>query len=115
MRLILPWPPRELSPNARSHWAKKAKAAKSYRHACRIITFASGIKAPEGRILLVLEFVPPSRQRRDDDNLVAAFKAGRDGIADALGIDDSRFTTQFSLRAEPVKDGAVIVEIREAE
>ncbi|MEN6547925.1 MAG: endodeoxyribonuclease RusA [Armatimonadia bacterium] len=115
MKIILPWPPKELSPNARSHWSKKAKAAKSYRHACRIITFASGIKAPDGRVLLVLEFVPPNRQRRDDDNLVAAFKAGRDGIADALGIDDSRFTTQFSMRAEPVKDGAVIVEIREAE
>lgn len=112
MKLILPWPPKELNPNATGHWSKRAKAAKSYRHACRIITFASGIKAPEGRVLLVLEFVPPNRQRRDDDNLVACFKAGRDGIADALGIDDNRFTTQFSLRAEPVKDGAVIVEIR---
>lgn len=68
-----------------------------------------------GRVLLVLEFVPPDRRERDDDNLVACFKAGRDGIADALGINDNRFTTQFSLRAEPVKDGAVIVEIREAE
>ena len=115
MKLILPWPPRELSPNARGHWSKKAKAAKSYRHACRIITFASGIKAPDGRVLLVLEFVPPDRRERDDDNLVACFKAGRDGIADALGINDNRFTTQFSLRAEPVKDGAVIVEIRGAE
>lgn len=115
MKIILPWPPRELSPNARVHWSAKSKAAKAYRHACRIITFASGIKAPDGRVLLVLEFVPPDRRERDDDNLVAAFKAGRDGIADALGINDNRFTTQFSLRAEPVKDGAVIVEIREAE
>ncbi len=27
----------------------------------------------------------------DDDNVIAAFKAGRDGLADALRIDDSRF------------------------
>ena len=115
MKLILPWPPKELSPNARSHWSKKAKAAKIYRYACHVITLSSGIKAPEGRVLLVLEFVPPSRRAFDDDNLVARFKAGRDGIADALGINDNRFTTQFSLRTEPVEDGAVIVEIREAE
>jgi len=32
-------------------------------------------------------------------------------VADALGIDDKRFITTFHLRAEPVKDGAVIVSI----
>ena len=112
--ICLPWPPKELSPNARGHWSKKAKAAKSYRHACRIITFASGIKAPEGKVLLVLEFVPPDRRERDDDNLVACFKAGRDGIADALGINDNRFTTQFSLSTDVAKDGMVLVRIKEA-
>ena len=30
-QINLPWPPRELSPNARVHWAKKAKAAKAYK------------------------------------------------------------------------------------
>lgn len=43
------------------------------------------------KIALWLDFVPPDRRHRDDDNLVASFKAGRDGIAMALGIDDKRF------------------------
>ena len=31
------------------------------------------------------------RRARDDDNIIASFKAGRDGMAQALGIDDKRF------------------------
>lgn len=116
MKIILPWPPRELSPNARIHWAKKSKITKAYRNMARVLTMQAGLVAPEeGRILLVLEFVPPSRRSYDDDNLIARFKAGRDGIADALGVDDKRFTTQFWLRSEPVTDGAVIAEIKEAQ
>lgn len=109
----LPWPPAVLSPNARAHWATRSKAAKAYRQACYLLTRQSGIVAPAGRVLLALEFVPPDRRRRDDDNCLAAFKAGRDGVADALGIDDSRFITQFALSREPVKGGAVRVRISE--
>ena len=29
-----PFPPKELSPNSRLHWAKRAKAVKSYRQEC---------------------------------------------------------------------------------
>lgn len=43
------------------------------------------------RIGLWVDFYPPDRRHRDDDNLIASFKAGRDGIALALGIDDKRF------------------------
>lgn len=107
----LPWPPRELNPNARVHWSKRSKAAKAYRRDCRVLTRASGVVAPEGRVLLVLEFVPPDLRRRDDDNLIAAFKAGRDGIADALGIDDTRFVTQFSLSEWVTAGGLVRVWI----
>ena len=34
LTLTLPWPPKELSPNARQHWSKLAKAKKAYRDAC---------------------------------------------------------------------------------
>lgn len=44
-------------------------------------------------IALWLTFYPPDRRSRDDDNLIASFKAGRDGLALALGIDDKRFVT----------------------
>ncbi len=34
LTLTLPWPPKELSPNARQHWSKLAKTKKAYRDAC---------------------------------------------------------------------------------
>ena len=113
--LVLPWPLKGLSPNDRIHWAGKAKITKAYRNMARVLTMQAGIVAPaEGRILLVLTFVPPNRRHRDDDGCLASFKAGRDGIADALGIDDKRFVTQFSLSADVIKGGCVLVRIKEA-
>lgn len=90
--IILPWPPRDLSPNARVHWARKSKAAKAYRHECWVLAMSSGVRVDfDGPVHLWLTFYPPDRRHRDDDNMIAAFKAGRDGIAQALGIDDKRF------------------------
>ncbi|MDM1711454.1 endodeoxyribonuclease RusA [Pseudomonas sp. 165] len=113
--LTLPWPPAACSPNARVHWARKSKAAKSYRAVCHLLAKQAGIKAPEGDALLMLEFVPPDRRRRDDDNLLAMFKAGRDGLADALGIDDNVFATQIRVSKETIKGGAVRVRIEAQE
>lgn len=110
---MLPWPPKELSPNARVHWTKKGKAARQYRAACFVCCRQARLRELSGKALLVLEFVPPNRRRRDDDNLVAAFKSGRDGLADALGIDDCHFATTFSVSDEVVKGGAVRVRVME--
>jgi hypothetical protein len=46
---------------------------------------------------LSLNFYPRDRRKRDDDNLIASFKSGRDGIADALGVDDVNFLTTARL------------------
>jgi crossover junction endodeoxyribonuclease RusA len=105
-RVILPWPPAELSPNWRGHWAKRARAVQSYRHACCALAIAAGIEVPAyaangGPIHLRIDFFPPNRARRDDDNAVAAFKAGRDGIADAMRCDDARFNTMTVMHREP--------------
>ncbi len=110
-QVVLPWPPRVLSPNARSHWRAKSKAAKDYRYRCFLEAKLARLRAPAGRVLLMLEFMPPNRQRRDDDNLVAAFKSGRDGLADALGIDDSMFVTLVQLSEEVRAGGAVRVSL----
>ncbi len=93
--VILPWPPRELNPNTGTNWRTKIKFIKDYRLQCRLLTQQAKMVVPdgEGSLHLWLTFCPPNRKRRDDDNLIASFKAGRDGIADALGIDDSRFIT----------------------
>lgn len=110
--LILPWPPPELNPNQRMHWGAKHRIAKSYRRACYFLTRKHGVVAPEGEVLLELEFVPPDNRKRDDDNVLASFKSGRDGIAEALGIDDNRFITQFRLSDKVVEGGEVRVRIK---
>lgn len=92
MVVTLPWPPAVLNPNDRSHWSKKRKVAANYRTACAwIVKAEKPQQQPEGKLILELDFYPPDRRRRDDDNMIAAFKSGRDGIADALGVDDRRF------------------------
>ena len=60
------------------------------------------------RVNVAITFCPPNKRRRDLDNIIASFKAGSDGIADGLGIDDSLFFCTYSLGA-PVGDGAVFV------
>ncbi|SDU74742.1 RusA family crossover junction endodeoxyribonuclease [Pseudomonas mediterranea] len=110
--MTLPWPPKELSPNARVHWRQKHKHAKAYRRTCGLIALALDAPRLIGKKYFWVTFCPPNRRSYDDDNLVARFKAGRDGIADGLGIDDRNFVTTINI-GEPVPGGAVRVHIRD--
>jgi crossover junction endodeoxyribonuclease RusA len=99
--LVLPWPYKALSPNARLHWRVTAPFKKMYRDACYVLTKQSGVKVDwDGDVHVWIDFYPPDRRHRDDDNLVAAFKSGRDGMADALGINDKRFRIHPSVKSE---------------
>lgn len=112
MTILLPWPNKVLSPNARVHYMVKSKAAKAARKAAHLCTLASKAKVDwEGEIHLWITFCPPDRRARDDDNLIASFKNYRDGIADALGIDDKRFRMHPWLSDEVVKFGEVRVKL----
>src|SRR5574343_158176 len=108
----LPWPPRTLSPNVQGHWAKKASAKKAYRSACRRAgeqgSGVGGFLPPDALLRVSLRFCPPDVRRRDLDNLLAAMKSGLDGIADAIGIDDSRFRIAVDW-AGPITGGMVLV------
>lgn len=106
-KLELPYPPKELNPNKKQHWAIKAKFIKSYKTTCFNLTKLSGAKVNDGVIKLSIEFVKPDAKKRDDDNIIAAFKAGRDGVAMALGVDDNRFEVSYKVCKIPAKGGAV--------
>lgn len=110
--IILPWPAKELSPNARGHWAPKARAARKARMDAFYATKAAkvGIVAGEVPITLRIEFCPPDKRKRDADNMLASCKNFFDGIADALSVNDSFFRHQVFI-AEPVKGGRVTVSI----
>lgn len=113
--LWLPWPPRECSPNARAHWAVKSRAAKNAKHQAYIAALAAGwrnVTWPEGALYFWIDFFPPDRRARDDDNLIAAFKPQRDGIADALVIDDKRVVSRPFVRDfDPAHKGRVRLRI----
>lgn len=106
-RVVVPFPPVELSPNWRGHHMPVAKVKKTYRQLCWALALAAKLTVPayagkDGKIAVRLDFFPPTRARRDDDNVPASFKAGRDGIADALKCDDARFRTTNVMRDEPL-------------
>lgn len=112
--VILPWPDAKLSPNARGkHWGARAAAKKVAREVGFALTRAVfGTTRPNWLgASLDITFCPPDRRRRDDDNAIGSFKAYRDGIADALDIDDHKFKCSYAFD-KPVKGGAVRVEIR---
>lgn len=111
MIVTLPWPPRILSPNARAHWATKAKAVASYKSSCWFLCLeAKARKLQPGTFRVVVTFCPPDRRWRDDDNMIGAFKAGRDAVAKAIGVDDAKWRPEYRF-AEPVNGGAVVVEV----
>lgn len=104
-RIFLDWPYDALWPNKRPHWAAKAKATKAYRFAAKCKTLGAEIG------VIRVTFCPkPFGPMPDRDNCIAAFKAGQDGIADALGINDRDLTVIHEF-GDRCKDGGVIVDI----
>jgi len=117
IHIDLPWPDKALHPNARVHWARRAKAAKSLRTAAAACTLEAGIRRGDWDIPCAIRatviFHPPDKRRRDIDGMLSSIKSGIDGIADILGIDDSRWTIAMC-KGEPRKGGLVRVELEAA-
>jgi len=117
--LILPWPSADLSPNSRGHWGKRMRATKEARglafFMARKIGWNVSLSKPwqnDAPVRLHIDVFPPDRRRRDDDNLSARFKAYRDGIADALGVNDSRFRESLFIHDNPKPGGQIRVRIQ---
>ena len=100
MKVTLTLPPRDLSPNRRTHWGARSRAVKAHRGEAFLMTrkAMSGVGkgghwwAEAGSdILIRATFFYRVKRRRDRDNAQASLKAALDGIADALGVDDCRF------------------------
>lgn len=113
----LPWPQKVLSPNVSVHWAVLAKAKKLYSQECFWFTVGAIPKGGRpvffgGKIRVNIVFHPPSRRKYDRDNLISRLKAGQDGIARALKVDDSRFVPTYDI-GDVVNGGKVVFEIIE--
>lgn len=57
---------------------------------------------------------PPIKRNRDLDGLLSSCKAYFDGIADAIGIDDSKFRHQAPVWGIPRKGGNVRIVLEAA-
>lgn len=113
----LPWPSRDLHPNARVHWSVKARATKKARADAAICTRAAGIRCNDPDIPQALKvtviFYPPNNHKHDLDGCLSALKPSLDGVADIIGVDDSKWS--IALRKEKVlKGGAVRLELEAA-
>jgi crossover junction endodeoxyribonuclease RusA len=87
---ILPFPPSELNPNKRLHWAAK----KNIKNNEKEIGFrlASAYRGQiKGDVPLSLIFHAETKRSYDLDNALASCKAVIDGLASGLGINDKQF------------------------
>lgn len=121
LSFVLPFPLSSLSPNSRVHRTVVGSEKAIYRQKAKIETkqarirgdiyigdILAHVEACGGKLPVTITFCP--RRAMDDDNIIASFKAGRDGIADGLGIDDSLFLVSYKFEA-PKKKAWVKVEI----
>ena len=114
--ITLPWPNPKLTPNAkrRSYWrayrpAESGDRKTGYVLATVALSLAQKrLLAAMDRIPVVIRFYPPDARKRDDDGMIGAFKHMRDGIADALGVDDNKFRPVYEIM-DPAKPGRVEV------
>ena len=97
MKITLPLPPACLSPNARVHWAAKAKAAKTMRELACLNAKAwcneNENTYPWREATMQLTFYFKTAARRDPDNCLSSCKSVIDGIVDAgVLLDDDMIT-----------------------
>lgn len=74
--------------NARDHWTKKKSRTSEQRGLARVFCRDAKRLKVALPLTITLTRVSPTGKTLDDDNLASALKATRDGVADALGIDD---------------------------
>lgn len=114
LRIETGWPPRALSPNARPHWRRKWKAGTTAKQEAYWATYQAapkGFAAAADAFAVTIRAEPKVGRVRDRDNLVASCKPFLDGIAQALGVNDSAFEAPSVQWGERHKTGRLIFEI----
>ena len=86
MKVELPYPHPDLSPNGRVNHFALARRKKAYRTGCGWECVTQGVKPiTADRLNVTVTFRPPNRHHRDVDNALASIKSGLDALSDALG------------------------------
>jgi crossover junction endodeoxyribonuclease RusA len=117
IRIDLPFPDSDLSPNARKHWTAKQEPKKAARDTGFYLALPFRLDHDEGishgeDIELQVNILPPDRRKHDIDNVLAAMKPYLDGVCTALEIDDAQFQPIVLYRhkyKKNHKDGGVVI------
>lgn len=111
--IILPWPPKELTPNGPqgNYRGKAAARSRQKSDAYYIAKQQETPSFPDGPIPLKITFCPPNNIRRDLDNMLAMSKGLVDGLCEAWRIDDARLRPITIDFGDVRKGGAVVVEV----
>lgn len=106
----LPFPPASLSGHNKGSWHGKSGIVRKHRDWAFKATLAANLSVPaEGDIRVSMTFYPPDR-RGDRLNFPNRAKPYWDGIAQALGVNDSRFVPAYHF-AEPSSRPCVVVAV----
>lgn len=110
--LRLSWPNKPLWQNRRVHWRKRSDAAANYRREAWAIAKQHKVaRSPDAELHFF--FHQPDNRKRDLQNMPATQKAAIDGIADAMGCDDSGFKCHWPVEwSDNVKGGCVLIHIK---
>ncbi len=96
--------------NCRDHWRVKARRAAEQRSVLKMAVAARKARGYEAPIRVRFERAKRGRPL-DDDNLRSALKACRDGVADALGIDDGSPLVTWEYAQVVGKGGTLRIQI----
>jgi len=113
-KIFFPWLDSRLSPNKRIDRRALIGVKQDAKSLAMFLTRESRLVLLETDLQIKITFCPPDKRRRDLDNLYATFKPYQDGIFEAMGLDDCLIDRVILQRGELVKDGCVIVELKEA-
>ena len=99
--------------NTREHWATKAKRAKGQRKMAGMGLSMSLMFEGKHELPLAISFTRVGKKALDSDNLQSSMKAVRDGVADALGINDGSDLIKWDYQQEKGKEYAVRIRIEQ--
>lgn len=96
------------------HWGKQANLSKKHRTLAAIATsnqiVARNIK---GSLKYVVTFTRFGKRKLDDDNLIGGLKHIRDGVSDALGVNDGSDRITFHYKQEIHSENKLTIMIEE--
>ena len=112
IELTLSWPDKVLFPNLKVHWSTVNPTRQVQKKEAWALTLdALSEKWPYPAARIHYTFHGPDQRRRDLDSLLIAMKGATDGIATALGIDDSTFAVTIEKGEARPRYGEVSVRI----